>query len=145
MESKRKIILDYICRLIWSELNLIWIYLILYYHSINLFNYFSYICHLLALYIKHSQSETFLLLKGNPNFQGRLNWILQILHYYCRKQRKNIKNSWIFGQNLVLSFPSLCLLWFLLSVTFLNGRMFSFLEQSTLQILNVTSDNSCCV
>ena len=23
--------------------------------------------------------------KGNPNFQGILNWIIQILHYYCRK------------------------------------------------------------
>ena len=46
---------------------------------------------------------------GNPNFQDILNWILQILHYYCRKQHKNIKNSRIIEQNLVLSF-------FLLSV-----------------------------
>ena len=45
------------------------------------------------------------LLKGNPNFQDISNWILQILHYYCRKQRKNIKNSRIIEQNLVLSFP----------------------------------------
>ena len=44
-------------------------------------------------------------LKGNPNFQDILNWILQILHYYCRKQHKNIKNSRIIEQNLVLSFP----------------------------------------
>ena len=43
--------------------------------------------------------------KGNPNFQDILNWILQILHYYCRKQHKNIKNSRIIEQNLVLSFP----------------------------------------
>ena len=43
--------------------------------------------------------------KGNPNFQDILNWILQILHYYCRKQHKNIKNSWIIEQNLVLCFP----------------------------------------
>ena len=42
---------------------------------------------------------------GNPNFQDILNWILQILHYYCRKQHKNIKNSRIIEQNLVLSFP----------------------------------------
>ena len=43
--------------------------------------------------------------KVNPNFQDILNWILQILHYYCRKQHKNIKNSRIIEQNLVLSFP----------------------------------------
>ena len=44
-------------------------------------------------------------LKGNPNFQDILNWILQILDYYCGKQHKNIKNSQIIEQNLVLSFP----------------------------------------
>ena len=43
--------------------------------------------------------------KVNPNFQDILNWILQTLHYYCWKQHKNIKNSWIIEQNLVLSFP----------------------------------------
>ena len=42
--------------------------------------------------------------KGNPNFQDIVNWILQILHYYCRKQDKNIKNSRIIQQSLVLSF-----------------------------------------
>ena len=45
------------------------------------------------------------MLKGNPNFQSILNWILQILHYYCRKQHKNIENSRIIEQNLVLSLP----------------------------------------
>ena len=44
-------------------------------------------------------------LKGNPNFQGILGWILQILHYYFRKQNKNIENSWIIEQNLILSLP----------------------------------------
>ena len=44
-------------------------------------------------------------LKENPNFQDILNWILHILHYYCRKQHKNIKISQIIEQNLVLSFP----------------------------------------
>ena len=44
-------------------------------------------------------------LKGNSNFQGILDWILQIVHYYCRKQHKNIENSRITEQNLVLSFP----------------------------------------
>ena len=46
-----------------------------------------------------------LVVQGNTNFQGILDWILQILHYYCRKQHKNIKNSRIIEQNLVLSFP----------------------------------------
>ena len=44
-------------------------------------------------------------LKGNPNYQGMLSWIIQIFHYYCRKQYKNIENSRIIEQNLVLSLP----------------------------------------
>ena len=48
--------------------------------------------------------ETGAVFKGNPNFQDIFNWILQILHYCCRKN-KNIKNSWIIEQNLVLSLP----------------------------------------
>ena len=43
--------------------------------------------------------------KGNANFQGMLDWIPQILLYYCRKQHKNIENSQIIEQNLVLSLP----------------------------------------
>ena len=38
---------------------------------------------------------------GNPNSQGTLKWIIQILHYYYRKQHKNIENSQIIEQNLV--------------------------------------------
>ena len=83
--------------------------------------------------------------KGNPNFQDILNWILQILHYYCRKQHKNIKNSRIIEQNLVLSFPFSLFTATCASVVFLNGRNVSFLEQSTSRILNVTSDHSCCI
>ena len=50
--------------------------------------------------------NTLSVVKGNPNFQDILNRILQIfLHYYCRKQYKNIKNSGNIEQNLVLSFP----------------------------------------
>ena len=49
-------------------------------------------------------SNTKLYLKGNPNFQGMLDWILQILYYYWR-QHKNIENSRITEQNLVLSLP----------------------------------------
>ena len=44
-------------------------------------------------------------LKGNPNIQSILDWILQVLHYYCRKQHKSIENSQIIEQNLVLSLP----------------------------------------
>lgn len=33
--------------------------------------------------------------KENSNFQGILNWILQIAHYYCRKQHKNNEDSQI--------------------------------------------------
>ena len=47
----------------------------------------------------------FIHLKGNPNVQGILDWILQILLHYCREQHKNIKNSQIIEQNLVLSLP----------------------------------------
>ena len=47
--------------------------------------------------------------KGNPNSQGILNWIMQILHYYRRKQHKNIENSQIIGQSFFTSlWPSLC-------------------------------------
>ena len=72
-------------------------------------------------------------LKGNPNHQGMLSWIIQIYHYYCRKQYKNIKNSQRLLSKIFFS-PclSLCLLQLVLPVTFLNGR-----------ILNVTSDHSC--
>ena len=40
--------------------------------------------------------------KGNPNSQGISNWIIQILHYYYSKQHKNIENSQIIKQNLVI-------------------------------------------
>ena len=45
------------------------------------------------------------IVKGNPNYQGILSWIIQIFHFYCRKQYKNIKNSRIIEQNLVLFLP----------------------------------------
>ena len=54
---------------------------------------------------KYSCNSPLLGIKGNPNFQGILDWILQKLHYYCRKQNKNIENSQIIEQNLVLSLP----------------------------------------
>ena len=49
-----------------------------------------------------------LFLKGNPNSQGILNSIIQMLQYYYQKQHKNIINSQIIEQNLVISLcPSL--------------------------------------
>ena len=66
--------------------------------------------------------------KGNPNFQGILNWIIQILHYYCRKQHKNIENSRIIEQNLSLLFSLLTVT--CASFAFLNGRVFSVLGHS---------------
>ena len=52
--------------------------------------------------------------KGNPDFHSILNWILQILHYYCRKQHKNIKNSQMVEQNLVFFLLFSCGFCFLL-------------------------------
>ena len=44
----------------------------------------------------------FLFLEGDPNFQSILNRIIQILHYQWRKQHKNIENSQIAEQNVVI-------------------------------------------
>ena len=52
-------------------------------------------------------SIDFIHFKGNPNSQSILNWIIQILHYYYRKQHKNVENSQIIEQNLIIF--SLCL------------------------------------
>ena len=80
--------------------------------------------------------------KGNPNFQGILNWIIQILHYYCRKQHKNIENSRIIEQNVAISLcSSLCLLRLALPSPSSTAGHFQFLET----VLNVTSDHSCCI
>ena len=75
---------------------------------------------------------------GNPKFQDILNSILQILHYVCRKQHKNIKNSQIIEQNLVLSFPfslitATCR--FVLPVAFLNStaEFINFLSKVLLE------------
>ena len=72
------------------------------------------------------------ILKGNPNFQGILNWIIQILHYYCRKQHKNIENSWIIEQNVAISLSllSTLLIATCTSFAFLNGRVFLVLGHS---------------
>ena len=51
--------------------------------------------------------SNFFLLKGNPNIQSILNWIIQILHYNCRNQHKNIKNSRIIEENVAISLSAL--------------------------------------
>ena len=64
-------------------------------------------------------------LEGNPNFQGILNWILQLIMLYscsnCSKQQKNIKNLQFIEQNTVIFFcHSLCLPRLVLSLPFIN-------------------------
>ena len=86
--------------------------------------------------------ELFVAFKGNPNFQGVLNWIIQILHYYCRKQYKIIENSRIIEQNFAISLCSfLCLLRLALLSPSSTAGYFQFLDI----VLNVTSDHSCCI
>ena len=67
--------------------------------------------------------------KGNPNSQGILNWIIQILHYYCRKQDKDLENSQIIEQNVVISLcPFLCLLRLVLPLPSWAAEFFQFLD-----------------
>ena len=88
--------------------------------------------------------KSFLLFKGNTNFQGLLNWILQILLYHCSKQHKNIENLLFIEQNIVISFcPSLCLLRLVLSPPFSTANIFQFLDTVLCEILKVTSEHSC--
>ena len=92
-------------------------------------------------FIKHSflflfhEKKYCLVLKGNPNSQGILNCIKQILQHNTKKQHKNIKNSQIIEENIVtLSLcPSLCLLRLALP---------SPSWQQFFSSLNVTSDHS---
>ena len=69
-------------------------------------------------------------LKGNPNFQGILNRIIQILHYYCRKEHKNIENSWVIEQCCYLSLLFTLLIATCASFAFFSGRVFSVLGHS---------------
>ena len=73
--------------------------------------------------------------KGNPNFQGILNKYciqilqIQILHYYCRKQHKNVENSRTVEQNVALSLcSSLCLLRLALPSPSSTAGYFQFLD-----------------
>ena len=79
-------------------------------------------------------------IKGNPNFQGILNRILQILLYHCNKQHKNIKNLQFIEQNIVIFF---CLLQLLLPSPFSTADVFQFLDTVLSEILNVTIDHLC--
>ena len=80
--------------------------------------------------------------KGNPNSQGILNWIIQILHYYYSKQHKNIENSQIIEQNLVISLSLSLSLSQPLSLFTTACASFAFLAAEFFQFLNVTSDHS---
>ena len=79
-------------------------------------------------------------IKGNPNFQGILNRILQILLYHCNKQHKNIKNLQFIEQNIVIFF---CLLRLWLPSPFSTADVFQFLDTVLSEIFNVKSDHSC--
>ena len=77
-----------------------------------------------------------------PNFQRILNWIIQILNYYCRKQHKNIENSQIIEQNVAISLcSSLCLLQLVLTSPSSTTGYFRLLDT----VLNVTRDHLCCI
>ena len=83
--------------------------------------------------------------KGNPNFQGILNWIIETLYYYCRKQHKNIKthrllNKMLFCLCALLS--AYCDLRFL-PLPQRHSFFSSWTEHSTklCRILNITSDH----
>ena len=67
--------------------------------------------------------------KGNPNSQGIFNWIIQILHYYRRKQHK-ISKTQIIEQNLVISLPFFLFTAACASFAFLSGSVFSVLGHS---------------
>ena len=40
--------------------------------------------------------------KGNPNLQGLLDWILQILHHYYRKRHKKVKTHGLLNKSCSL-------------------------------------------
>ena len=73
IESERKISLNF--WIIFGDYINLSIYLILYYYFINLFNYFLYICCLLALCFRRRQSETFFCL----NVYTQENWVISHL------------------------------------------------------------------
>ena len=59
---------------------------------------------------KYNQNQH---VKGNSNFQGILNWILQVLLCHCSKQHKNIEKLQFNEQNIVIFFSVYCNLCFL--------------------------------
>ena len=54
------------------------------------------------LYVYKFKIKFFIIFKGNPNFQGILNWILQILLYYWSKQHTKKENLQFIEQNIAL-------------------------------------------
>ena len=82
-------------------------------------------------------------LKGNPNFSGILNWILQILHYHCNKH-KNVERLRFIKQNIIF----FCFLWHLClfrlsqqQILFISWTL--SLSWVLSKILNVISEHSC--
>ena len=89
--------------------------------------------------------DSLVAVKENPNFQGILSWIQQILLYHCSKQHKNIQILLFIEQNLIISFcPALCLLHRVPALPFSMADVFQVLYTVLSKILNVTSDHLCC-
>ena len=89
--------------------------------------------------------DSLVAVKENPNFQGILSWIQQILLYHRSKQHKNIEILLFIEQNIIISFcPSLCLLYRVPALPFSVADVFQVLDTVLSKILNVTSDNLCC-
>ena len=87
-------------------------------------------------------------LKWNPNSQVMLNWIFETLHYYFRKQHRNIENSQ-FTNKMLLSLSAIFSVYCDLCFLRLSQRQSSFFSSWTqfttefLKILNVASGHSC--
>ena len=84
---------------------------------------------------KENLQNFFNFFKGNPNFQGILNWILilHIMHYYCRKQHKISKTHRLMDKMLMSLCPSLFTATCCTPFSLPSGRVFSVLGLITLQ------------
>ena len=74
-------------------------------------------------------------LKCIAKFQSILNWMLQILHHYCRKEYGKNKKLTLYWTKYCYHFlPFYLLTAFHASCALFNGRIFSFPGTSTSQI-----------
>lgn len=100
---------------------------------------------------------TFKKIKGIHNFQGILNWILQMYYHYCRKQQKEKRNKKEKKGNSGVYWMRCCYLFlgfslftsFCITYTFLNNNVFpvlstplKYLTFSTSQVISAYAANS---